>query len=289
MHRIVSCLAIAMFVPGEGYQAAPAPRTLRVLTYNIHHGEGTDGNIDLSRQAEIVKSVQPDLVALQEVDQRTERTSGVNQLEELARLTGMHAQFGKAMDYSGGSYGVAVLSRWPIVSTLNQPLPAFPDREPRTALMVLVRVDAAGPLLQFTSTHLDQGRDEGNRLAQVSHLNALPVREGAQDILAGDINSRPDTEVMKVLESQWTNATTADPSLPPAADGRPRFRGDYILVRPAHCWRVIEANVLDDRVASDHRPVFVVLEWTGTCVTASAPEPISNSSSRLPSPTPAGH
>lgn len=284
MHRIVSCLAIAIFVLGEGDRAAPTPRTLRVLSYNIHHGEGTDGNIDLPRQAEIVKSVQPDLVALQEVDQRTERTNGVNQLEELARLTGMHAEFGKAMDYSGGSYGVAVLSRWPVVSTRNDPLPAFPDREPRTALMVLVRVDAAGPLLQFTSTHLDQGRDEGNRLAQVSHLNALPVREGAQDILAGDMNSRPDTEVMKVLETQWTNATTADPSLSPAAEGRPRFRGDYILVRPTHCWRVIESKVLDDRIASDHRPVFVVLEWTATCLTASAPEPISNSSSRLPSP-----
>ena len=267
MPRIVSCFAIAIFALGEG-QAAPTPRTLRVLTYNIHHGEGTDGRIDLSRQAEIVMSVQPDLVALQEVDHRTERTDGVNQLEELARLTGMHAQFGKAMDYSGGSYGVAVLSRCPFVSTRNDPLPAFPDREPRTALMVLVRVDASGPLLQFTSTHLDQGRDEGNRLAQVSHLNALPVREGAQDILAGDINSRPDTEVMKVLETQWTNATTADPSLPPAPDGRPRLRGDYILVRPTHCWRVIESKILDDRIASDHRPVLAVLEWTATCFTA---------------------
>jgi len=272
MHRIVSCLAIAVVVLAGRYQAAPIARTLRVLTYNIHHGEGTDGIVDLSRQAEILKSVQLDLVALQEVDQRTERTGGVNQLQELARLTGMHAQFGKAMDYSGGSYGVAVLSRWPFVSTRNDPLPALPDREPRTALTALVRVDADGPLLQFTSTHLDQGRDEGNRLAQAAHLNALPVREGAQEILAGDMNSRPDTEVMKVLETQWTNATTADPSLPPASDGRPRFRGDYILVRPTHCWRVIEAEVLDDRVASDHRPVLVVLEWTATCLTVSAPE-----------------
>ena len=271
MHRIVSCLAIAIFVLAEGYRAAPVSRTLRVLTYNIHHGEGTDGIIDLSRQAEIVKSVQPDLVALQEVDESTERTGGVNQLQELARLTGMHARFGEAMNYSGGSYGVAVLSRWPVVSTRNDPLPAFPDREPRTALTALVSVDASGTLLQFTSTHLDQGREEGNRLAQAAQLNALSVREGAQGILAGDMNSRPDTEVMKVLETHWTNATTAGPSLSPAADGRPRFRGDYILVRPTHCWRMIESNILDDRVASDHRPVFVVLEWTATCSTVNSP------------------
>ncbi len=161
MHRIVSSLAIAMFLLGEGYKAAPTPRTLRVLTYNIHHGEGTDGNIDLPRQAEIVKSIQPDLVALQEVDQRTERTSGVNQLEELARLTGMHAQFGKAMDYSGGSYGVAVLSRWPFVSTRNDPLPAFPDREPRTALTVLVQ-SGCGRTVAAVHEHAP-GSGEGGR------------------------------------------------------------------------------------------------------------------------------
>jgi endonuclease/exonuclease/phosphatase family metal-dependent hydrolase len=263
--RVTTCHAIAIFILAGGYQAAPISRTLRVLTYNIHHGEGTDGNIDLSRQAEIVASVQPDLVALQEVDERTERTSGVDQLEEIARLTGMHAEFGKAMDYSGGRYGVAVLSRWPIVSTRNNALPTSPDREPRTALTALVRVDPAGPLLQFTSTHLDQGRDEGNRLVQAAQLNVLPGGEGAQEILAGDMNSRLDTEVMKILERHWTNATTADPSLPLAPDGRPRFRGDYILVRPAECWRVIEATVLDDRIASDHRPVLVVLEWIASC------------------------
>jgi endonuclease/exonuclease/phosphatase family metal-dependent hydrolase len=265
--RITTCLAIAMFILPGGYQAAPLSRTLRVLTYNIHHGEGTDNMIDLSRQAEIVNSVRPDLVALQEVDLRTERTAGVNQLEEIARLTGMHAEFGKAMDFSGGTYGVGVLSRWPIVSARNAPLPAPSEREPRTALTALVRVDAAGPLLRFTTTHLDQGADDSNRLVQAAHLNAaLAADDGVQEILAGDMNSRFDAQVMKVLEGQWTNATTADPSMLLAPDGRPRFRGDYILVRPAHCWRVIEATVLDDRLASDHRPVLAVLEWIATCL-----------------------
>ena len=105
-------------------------------------------------------------------------------------------------------------------------------------------MDAAGPLL-FTSTHLDQGRDEGNRLAQASHLNALPVGEGPPEILAGDMNSRPEAAVMRVLEAQWTNATTADSPLSVAPDASPRVRRDYILVRPTHCWRVIESRVLD--------------------------------------------
>ena len=268
--RLSMCLAIAMGVPAGGDQSAPIARTLRVLTYNIRHGEGMDGLIDLSRQAAIMMSVRPDLVALQEVDEHTVRTGGVNQLQELARLTGLHAQFGKAMDYAGGSYGVAVLSRWPVVSTRNQPLPGFPDREPRTALTVLVTVDAASPLL-FTSTHLDQGRDEGNRLAQVSQLNASPVGAGPPEILAGDLNSRPEAAVMRLLEAEWTNATPADSPLSVAPERSLRFRRDYILVRPTHCWRVIESRIIDDRVASDHQPVLVVLEWPATCLAAKRP------------------
>ena len=62
---------------------------VRVLTYNIHHGEGLDGRIDLPRQAAIMTSAAPDLVALQEVDRGTARAGGVDQLAELARLTGM--------------------------------------------------------------------------------------------------------------------------------------------------------------------------------------------------------
>src|SRR4029450_13576186 len=65
----------------------PAPHTVRVLTYNIHHGEGTDGEFDLPRLARIIESSQPDLVALQEVDQGTERASGGNQLPEVGGLT----------------------------------------------------------------------------------------------------------------------------------------------------------------------------------------------------------
>jgi endonuclease/exonuclease/phosphatase family metal-dependent hydrolase len=107
MNRIVSSLLLLLFVWGRG--SPTVPTTLRVLTYNIHHGEGTDGRFDLSRLAGVVTSVQPDLVALQEVDERTERTNGVDEVAELARLTDLHAVFGKAMDYLGGG-GVAVLA-----------------------------------------------------------------------------------------------------------------------------------------------------------------------------------
>jgi endonuclease/exonuclease/phosphatase family metal-dependent hydrolase len=253
-------LLLALVWPGR---LLATPALVRVLTYNIHHGEGTDGQFDLSRLASVIKSVEPDLVALQEVDEATERASGVDQLAELGRLTGMHAAFGKAMDFQGGGYGVAVLSRWTILNTENHALPGSPDREPRTALTVGVKMGEGGPLLQFTSTHLDQGRELGNRVAQANELNERLVRgEDLPTILAGDMNSGAETEVMQILDAQWTNVSPPDP---PAVslNGRPQFRVDYVLVRPSRRWRVVESTVVDAPVASDHRPVLIVLEWDG--------------------------
>src|SRR3990172_3828554 len=86
---------------------AAEPLRVRVLTYNIHHGEGTDGRIDLARIAAVIQRLAPDVVALQEVDKLTSRSEGVDQAAELGRLTKLHAAFGKAMDYAGGEYGQA--------------------------------------------------------------------------------------------------------------------------------------------------------------------------------------
>jgi endonuclease/exonuclease/phosphatase family metal-dependent hydrolase len=236
--------------------------TLRVLTYNIHHAEGTDRRLDVARVAAVIGRLQPDLVALQEVDIGTVRAGGGDQLREIARRTSLHAEFGKTMDYDGGAYGVAVLSRWPIASAHTLPLPGAPDREPRAALSVNVRPFGRGPLLQFTSTHLDQGRESENRLAQANALADFFASANGFSILAGDMNARRDTDVMQTLEGSWANTAPAD-AVPMDAPGRPRSR-DHILVRSAPSWRVVEWQVVDETVTSDHRPVLAILEWLGT-------------------------
>ncbi len=262
-------VVLLMWAVAEAYVAASRPREsdpsaapiLRVLTYNIHHGEGLDGRLDLARTAAIVSSAAPDLVALQEVDRGTRRTGGQDQVAELERLTGMHAVFGKAMDYQGGAYGVAVLSRSPIRRVSNRRLPGSPDREPRTALSV--DVDARAPVgrVQFTTTHLDQGRDLMDQVAQASYLaNASAPGPEHTSILAGDLNTRPDTRTMQILARRWTDMFI-DP--PPEPGGRPRRRIDYVMVRQSASWRTVESRYLDAPLASDHQPVLVVLEWIG--------------------------
>ena len=259
MSRVL--LTVGMLALAWAGQIRSLPSTLRVLTYNVHHGEGTDARFDLPRLATIVRDVEPDLVALQELDQGTARSGGVNQLTELGQLTGMHAEFGKAMNFEGGGYGVGILSRVPPVHVAVHPLPGSPDREPRTALTVEVPLGEQGALLRFSSTHLDDTRDATDRLAQAAYLNELLVRDdGRPTILAGDLNSRRETEAMLVLETQWTNASAA--AIPsPGAGGSRRLGFNHILVRPGNRWRVIETRLIDAPVASDHRPVLVVLGW----------------------------
>jgi endonuclease/exonuclease/phosphatase family metal-dependent hydrolase len=247
-----------------GCKTAPSPaRSLqvRVLTYNIHHGEGTDGRFDYERLARIIRSVNPDLVALQEVDQKTQRANGIDQPAELARLTGLHVAFGKALDFSGGGYGNAILSRWPLLETRTDPLPSSAGHEPRAVLSVRVKINGAREPFWFASTHLDHTRDESERLAHVARLNELFAGEPSGPILlAGDLNAVPESKAMQILFTRWSDASAASPQ-PTIPAGNPRSRIDYVLFRPADRWRVVETRVLAEPVASDHRPLLTVLEW----------------------------
>ena len=92
-----------------GTRTHPDPVDLRILTYNIHHGEGTDGLLDLERLAGVIGEARPDGVALQEVDAGTERAGGIDQAAAIAGHLGWEHAFAEAMPYQGGSYGEALL------------------------------------------------------------------------------------------------------------------------------------------------------------------------------------
>jgi len=227
------------------------PRTLRVLTYNIHHGEGTDERFDYERLAKVINDLSPDIVALQEVDNRTGRASGLDQAALLGKLCRMRHAFGQAMPYDGGQYGEAILSRFPIEKTVVHPLPYFLEREPRAAIEVRVCPEGIGPVV-FVGTHLCH-QDNALRTLQTGRITQLfDKAEGPPVILAGDFNARPGSEPMNVLlEDGWIDVVA------------PRSRIDYILVRAADPWRVKEVIIVDEPVASDHDPVLAVLEWQG--------------------------
>lgn len=241
----------------------PPPPTLRILTYNIHHGEGMDGQFDYERLAGVINRVQPDLVALQEVDRATGRSSGVDQAAVLGELTGMHHYFAQAMPYSGGGYGEAVLSRYPIDQAWTVNLSCEPGQEPRAVAAIRVRPRGDdGPEVIFAGTHLcHQSAD--TRLRQAREINAAFPKVHQRVILAGDLNFTMDAEAYNELARRWTDTAllfgSPQPTIP---SDNPRKRIDYVFTRPAGAWTIVEVRVLDEPVVSDHCPVLVVLEYT---------------------------
>lgn len=241
--------------------AAGAGLQLRVLCYNIHHGRGTDGKVDLERIAAVIRRVNPDLVALQEVDRGTRRTGGVDQTAELARLTGLHGKFAKQIDYEGGEYGQAILSRFPLPEPTVHWLPGDPKREQR--IVGLVELIVVGQRLIFATTHLHHA-DGAIRLEQARALSALFADRPHPVILAGDLNAVPGSPPLAELAQQWH---VAQPSGDQPAENLATFPAamptrqlDYVLATPRSAVRIQSAQVLDEPVASDHRPLLVVLQ-----------------------------
>lgn len=242
-------------------QQSPAPQRITALSYNIHHGEGTDGKLDLARIAAVIRAVSPDVAALQEADRGAQRTGGVNQAQELACLTGMQYVYGRTMDYQGGMYGNAILSRLPVNGFATRPLPFTPGREPRGVAQAHIYsgpTETGHVLFRFFATHLDIS--EADRLKAAAAILKFAAEEPEiPTLLAGDLNAYPDSAPMKLLAESFQVAG-AGKSFPTAPSAAPRRQIDYILYRPADRWRVLEVRVLEESVASDHRPILAVLE-----------------------------
>lgn len=227
---------------------------LRVLSYNIKHGRGMDNEVDLQRAATIINRLRPDLVALQEVDNRARRSGKVDQAAELGKMTDMHHAFGSFFDFEGGKYGMAILSRQPLREITNHRLPQ--GSEPRTSLVVTVRPLERGPEVVFANVHFYQTQQQ--RLDQANKLLEILKKETRPVIIAGDFNSQPDSSVLKLFAEGWTITHKGKDRFTFPSD-RPRVEIDYIVFRPVDAFEMGKIDVLDEAVASDHRPVILDL------------------------------
>ncbi|MDQ3309869.1 MAG: endonuclease/exonuclease/phosphatase family protein [Gemmatimonadota bacterium] len=244
-----------------------APPPIRMLVYNIHAGKDGAGADNLPRVAEEMRRSQADVVLLQEVDRGTERSGRVDQMSVLSRLTGFHGAFGKTLDYQGGEYGIAILSRWPISSDTLIRLPVQPlqqraggSYEPRGVLHA--RVAAPGGALDVLNTHLDPSREDHYRLQEVAHVRTMAHRlrtANPRVVVGGDFNAEPGSAVIASMtadgwQDAWTSCGVGEGLSYPG--DAPIKRIDYLFLAPTLACH--SAAVLETR-ASDHRPVLVVL------------------------------
>ena len=235
------------------------------MSYNVRHCSGVDDRIDCARTAEAIMKEKPDFAGLQEVDVKTSRSGKVDQSSELSRLTGMHATFAKAIDYKGGEYGVAVLSRDRPLSVVRKPLPG---PEPRILLLCEFKD------CWFGTTHLDSGVCKGD--TEPAHILSVPIISnavvqcavgGKPVFLTGDWNAVPKSRLVGKMRTFLR--ILSDTTTPTTSDERRTI--DYITVDSAHSGRVKvkKSRIVPDRETSDHKPVAVSVEmpesvkWTG--------------------------
>ena len=181
----------------------PAKETvsLKVMTYNIAGAAASTGVRSLPDLAEVIKKANPDLVAIQEVDAFTTRNGkDVHLARDLAALCGMdYWFFAKAMNFYGGEYGDAVLSKFPIKESEAYTLTGDwegQDIETRSAARITVEV--GGRDICFISTHLDH-TDNGWRIIQANELIEIVKGLDMPVIMGGDMNCTPTSDPMKTL------------------------------------------------------------------------------------------
>jgi endonuclease/exonuclease/phosphatase family metal-dependent hydrolase len=259
-------------------EASAPPRTdtrVRVGTFNIHHGVGTDGALDLARTAAAIAGLDADLVGLQEVDRNWAGRSGfADQATDLANSLDMHMAFGASLTRGGrrrddkphgqygryGQYGNVVLSRFPIRHAQTTLLPRPRGGEQRALLDTEVAVD--GVVLRFLVTHLHHLM-RSERMAQAERINAI-ITGGTRTVdqtptvLVGDLNSAPGSAEIRTLTEHLVDTWAGDGHEGGNDQGRtysaqtPFVRIDYVLA---------SSDIAVDRVrvlttdASDHLPV----------------------------------
>jgi endonuclease/exonuclease/phosphatase family metal-dependent hydrolase len=248
-----------------GSTRGPAEVPLRVATYNIQAG---GGNLDSIAAA--IRSLNADIIGLQEVDVHwSARSQFADQMTELAAKLGMHARFGAIYRVPNTDpsrpwrqFGVALLSRYPIVESRNNLLTRLSTQDttlgpqPMPGLLEAI-INVNANRVRVFSTHLDYRADPAVRARQALDMRAYVERSAEPTIVFGDLNAGPDAPelgpLFAVLRDAWSSSGDAGLTYPAS---QPVKRIDYVLVSRAFA---VERAFVAATLASDHRPVVAEL------------------------------
>ena len=224
---------------------------LRFATYNVHSGVGIDRRFRPDRIAAVIGETGADLVALQEV---LSPVRGIDVHAELRAATGFHLAAIATMQLAGGTFGNALLSRWPIADVVGHDL-SVGSREPRGAIEAAI--DRDGAPLRIVTTHL--GLRATERASQLARLLAI-VRErpDVPTVLAGDFNlTRARSRELRAYAAHFgrPDALATFPSWAPVL---PLDR--IFAVHGAGIVDVVVHRSRRARIASDHLPLVATIE-----------------------------
>lgn len=292
----VVALVAPASVETQGSDPQARPRPLRVMTYNIKHGQTNascqqppaipgqppfpDCNLDLQASIDVMRAHAPDIVGVQEVDRFWARSGGVDEPALIAAGLGFdHYCYAPNLDHAPDNhatvphqYGTVIVSRFPILSCENTLLPRVGNAEQRGLTLALINVE--GVPLRFYNTHLHT--QVADRLLQTVRIaEVIDAAPAGSKVLTGDFNARPTTsEMVPVYErflDAWLEAGVATPenpdglTSPSRLEGNPTSRIDYIFVSP----QVTVSNTYvpidpQTRLAADHYPVVADIILPGS-------------------------
>jgi len=235
-------------------------KKLVTLTYNIHHGAPENSTeVNLNNIAAVIRKSGAELVALQEVDVNVPRSGNVDQAKVLAKLLDMHYYFSKSIDYSGGEYGVAILSKYLLTNTRNELLPMPTSGEQRSVAIATVNLPSDFSV-EFASTHLDL--NVSNRTAQVERLTTISKSLNKPFLIGGDYNAIPTSvEIQKLQEEFNLSCVSSCPLSFPV--GNPNRAIDFVVFNKsaATILSLVASYAMTGEYASDHLPVVAVFDY----------------------------
>jgi len=208
-----------------------------------------DGQFDLKRTASVLTALNPDVVLLQEVDCRRPQTRMRHQPAFLAKTLNMDFAYGAVKHYRPGSYGNAILSRYPIVNYKNHILPG---EDQRCCLEAEIKI----PWSYFRVFHLHLGLKAAERYRHLQDI-ILPrvCAVSSPVILGGDFNARPESSEIGLVKNCLRDSFQANSGecIYTFPSDQPRARIDYIFLN--NRWELNDYKVIPDTQASDHLPL----------------------------------
>jgi endonuclease/exonuclease/phosphatase family metal-dependent hydrolase len=269
--QLAAAAVLVVFLASACATSRPATsgKVIRVMTWNIHHAEGTDHKVDVKRIAKVILSERPDVVALQEVDRGVERSGKIDMITTLADLMDMTYAFGKTLGFQGGDYGNAFLTRFPILEERNILYKTIEKGEQRGRLQLLL--DVRGEEVIVADTHLESRPDDTARVTSVEDISTALTGYGSRPVVVcGDFNDTPESRTIRQMKKDfadsWAEADGGTGFTFPSDE--PGKRIDYIFTlnktKPDSLPTTLQLRPLSARVlessASDHLPLVVEFE-----------------------------
>lgn len=210
------------------------PQNLRVMSYNLRFGQLATAD---SIAAEIARE-NPDFVALQEVDVNTQRANapiqnGVNMVNRIAEKTGMFVHYGRTLNFAGGLYGIAILSKHPCTEFKCYELPNPKNVEPRCMILGTFALNGKQKI-NFACTHLDYKAKETREL-QAQYILGKLAESKLPTIIGGDFNATPNEPAIHLFNEKMADVSH-DAKTYPAHE--PNIKIDYLFVSPDRCFEV---------------------------------------------------